>query len=320
MGNYESKYNDLINRLRKAKEDDSVNDDRYCCVIDDIVPELKESVDEKIRKVIYGWIYTQPSQFFDSGFSKEEMLAWLEKQSEKKPVIEMKTPEESLGIDSDTYNKIVDECIYGEQNPAWSEEDELHIRELESLVKQAWAIAEHENDKETIHKMSNLSFFLKTLKPQPKQEWKQENTGDLTDFENAMMHIGESFFGDNAGLDPNDTNAIKEQANLLLELVPKQGWSDVDKDILFRITDNLKFLRDTISIDPKYAVNIIDIEREITWLKDLKDRVQSQNMWKPNEEQMNAFDAVLVYNPPCSNECRNHLITLYNELKKLKEE
>ena len=52
----------------------------------------------------------------------------------------------------------------------WSEEDELHIRELESLVKKAWAIAELENDKDTIHKMSDLSFFLKTLKPQ--KQWK----------------------------------------------------------------------------------------------------------------------------------------------------
>lgn len=34
-------------------------------------------------------------------------------------------------------------------------------------------------------------------------EEKQENTGDLTDFENAMMHIRGSFFGDNAGLDPH---------------------------------------------------------------------------------------------------------------------
>ena len=75
----------------------------------------------------------------------DKHLAWLEKQGEKKsiddltqqeamdiavakcfeqgeqkPVIEMKTPEESLGIDSDTYNKIVDECIYGEQKPAES--------------------------------------------------------------------------------------------------------------------------------------------------------------------------------------------------------
>ena len=40
-------------------------------------------------------------------------ICWLEKQCEQK----IKTPEESLGIDSDTYNKIVDECIYGEQKP-----------------------------------------------------------------------------------------------------------------------------------------------------------------------------------------------------------
>ena len=42
----------------------------------------KESKDERIRKTIYGWIYTQPSEFFDNGFSKEEMLDWLEKQKE----------------------------------------------------------------------------------------------------------------------------------------------------------------------------------------------------------------------------------------------
>ena len=53
-----------------------------------------------------------------------------EKQGEQKPTIEMKTPEESLGIDSDTYNKIVDECVYGEQKPAWSEEDEKILNYL----------------------------------------------------------------------------------------------------------------------------------------------------------------------------------------------
>ena len=49
-------------------------------------------------------------------------------------------------------------------------------------------------------------------------EWKQGNTGDLTNFENAMMHIGDSFFGNNAGLDPNNTAVVKEQAKLLREL------------------------------------------------------------------------------------------------------
>ena len=44
----------------------------------------------------------------------------LEKQCEQKPAIEMKSAEESLGIDSDTYNEIVDECIYGEQKPNYT--------------------------------------------------------------------------------------------------------------------------------------------------------------------------------------------------------
>lgn len=36
-------------------------------------------------KVIRGWIYTRPASFFDNGISKEEILAWLEKQGEQKP-------------------------------------------------------------------------------------------------------------------------------------------------------------------------------------------------------------------------------------------
>ena len=36
---------------------------------------------------------------------------------EQKPSIEIKTPEESLGIDSETYNEIVNDCIFGENKP-----------------------------------------------------------------------------------------------------------------------------------------------------------------------------------------------------------
>lgn len=37
------------------------------------------------------------------------------RETEQKPAVKMKTPEESLGINSDIYNEIVDKCIYGEQ-------------------------------------------------------------------------------------------------------------------------------------------------------------------------------------------------------------
>lgn len=43
-----------------------------------------------------------------------------------KPAIEMKSPEESLGISSKEYNEIVNECLYGEQKPADKAELKFH--------------------------------------------------------------------------------------------------------------------------------------------------------------------------------------------------
>ena len=39
------------------------------------------------------------------------------------------------------------------------------IRCLEGFVKDAWAKAETEHDDATVKKMSNIAFFLKTIKP-----------------------------------------------------------------------------------------------------------------------------------------------------------
>lgn len=54
--------------------------------LEDIFPELKESKDNRIMKVIRGWIYTRQASFFDNGISKEEILAWLEKQGEQESI------------------------------------------------------------------------------------------------------------------------------------------------------------------------------------------------------------------------------------------
>ena len=82
-------------------------------------PELAESEDERIRKdlIIYLRSVLSNKKYGDKFI--EDWIAWLEKLPIEKLPFEMKTPEESLGIDSDTYSKIVDECIYGddEQKP-----------------------------------------------------------------------------------------------------------------------------------------------------------------------------------------------------------
>lgn len=92
--------------------------------IQHIFPELKESDDERIRGNIIATIHLYYGEPLED--EAKEMIAWLEKQGEQK----IKTTEESLGIDSDTYNKIVDECIYGEQKPAWSAEDTFMVQRI----------------------------------------------------------------------------------------------------------------------------------------------------------------------------------------------
>ena len=78
------RYDEAIERARAliAGETETSAPVFYVDNIKDIFPELKESKDEKIRKVIRSWIYTRPASFFDNGISKEEILDWLERQGE----------------------------------------------------------------------------------------------------------------------------------------------------------------------------------------------------------------------------------------------
>ena len=74
--NYKKKHKEEIIRATQLWECGDITREN----LEYIFPELAESKDEKMRKVIRGWIYTQPASFFDNGVSKEEILAWLEKQ------------------------------------------------------------------------------------------------------------------------------------------------------------------------------------------------------------------------------------------------
>ena len=110
-------------------------------------------------------------------------------------------------------------------------------------------------------------FFESENCNQKSAEWKQENIEELTEFENAMMHIGGSFFGENAGLDPNDTDTIKEQAELLLELVPKQEWSEEDEKNLQGIIDEIQANKNNA---PSYDIPVY--EGYLNWLKSLSSK------------------------------------------------
>lgn len=301
---YKEKYDKLVNAI-KVLQETNPSDEGIQNWVNDNVPELRESEDERIIKAIDEAIKdAHVNTLEEYGSSCKEVRDWLKvqlkKQKEQKHVKwsngdekirddleyaallhypKMSRVSEPHGVipadnkshylgDANEDNRkafIVGAQWQKEQKPAeWNEEDELHIRELESLVKQVWAIAEHENDKDNIHKMSELSFFLKTLKPQPKQEWSEEDEGFL---------------------------------NLLFAIFTNEHPNGVFS------TDNI----------PVFNGNCVTSNRIISWLKSLKQRYT----WKPTEEQMKALhDMNLTGNISYAGQGQI-LIGLYNDLKKL---
>ena len=120
---YEKAYKEALERAREFQK----SKDGLCVLTtESIFPELKESEDEKIRKALVGF---HKSTIDVDGIKGEEIVAWLEKQ--------------------------------GEQKPIWSKEDEIGFNDTFWAIQQARTIAKDEND------MGNLWYaedWLKSLK------------------------------------------------------------------------------------------------------------------------------------------------------------
>lgn len=111
MDTYEKKYNEIVGLIKKAylyAQTDSTK-----AVLEEIFPELKESGDERIRGAIIDHLK-------DNNLT--EWAAWLEKQGEKKP-------QRMISAEAK-------EAMY--DKPAWSEEDELVIKDIEEAITNYW--------------------------------------------------------------------------------------------------------------------------------------------------------------------------------------
>lgn len=104
--------------------------------LDTIIPELKESEDERIRKEIINYFAKGKEYLSLCSIGKDDILAWLEKQGELV---------NSLSKGLDNAHERIDEliqknnklCIKLEQKPAWSEEDESYLNTTIAYLKDA---------------------------------------------------------------------------------------------------------------------------------------------------------------------------------------
>ena len=81
------RYDEAIEIARKIKNGEPINVPNGTVIPDVIFPELKEDENDRIRRVIIEHFVGSHSCMFPyKGFTKEQIIDWLEKQCEQKPV------------------------------------------------------------------------------------------------------------------------------------------------------------------------------------------------------------------------------------------
>ena len=91
MDTYEKKYKEALERARKINSGEGVEAPSGWTVCEVIFPELRECEDEKIIKAIIAHI--KDMHYYDTYYdvTPDEMIAWLEKQIEQKPIMNVQS-------------------------------------------------------------------------------------------------------------------------------------------------------------------------------------------------------------------------------------
>ena len=170
-----------------------------------IFPELRESEDERIRKMLVEQMERWKNCAEDNNVEQDvkdasAAIAWLEKQKEQEPITDSVKFEEGF--------KAGREFERREQKPAeWSEEDEKKIHFLSNLIEfQTKDGVYCFGGKAMINKQGAIDM-LKSLRPQPKQEWSEEDKRKLSrlySLVGCMVDTNPRLIGDKEAIELED--------------------------------------------------------------------------------------------------------------------
>jgi len=308
----ETDYKKLYECALEKIKDLYDNYDEISCLIDmkqefeKAFPQLKESDDERIRKVLIDLIQGINSWNYFLGVSKEQMLSWLEKQGEQKTFNEDEFLRELVTEDSisDTlYNRLKTCGWYVAGLREWCNSNDKKNISLESLIDsidEALATGGEYMGADAYNTLEEGMAWLKTFKPapQPKQEWSEDIKTNL----DRAIQIIKMAKGNLNGYQTDDGIYECDKAIECIEHLKPNKWSEDDEKHFDRICGIIN------KTDMKEVAKMGCIE----WLKSLKP----QPHWKPTDEQMIDFEIAIDF-------LKNYgyatckLISLYNDLKKL---
>ena len=344
-------YDEIIERAKTMLASSEVmygKENNASQLITDIIPELKESEDERIRKGLIDYLKadmehnpSQYPQFYDRA------IAYLERQKEPEKIhkpIEFKNDElvEIIKGEFEGFRRLLKKkgIDYEPQRGYWEgfarlfdssareyvkEQKEQNPTNIE-LIPRSWYM-EGYHDREF---GKEPKWIIKTGEGGPKYELnpkygqplageqkpseKQDYSG-LTDFERAI-HRG--FLC--AGVENVPVTIIKETAQDCLAHLPAE-WSEEDEKMLSSAIH-------LVELDARAAsyVKNVPIKDVLVWLENIRNRFCPQPHWKPSQEQMEALqdakddykDDGKKYGNPLYKQIGVTLESLYTDLQKLK--
>lgn len=196
------RFDEVVEEFRGLLE--GIHEDKCDIMEEDIlkiVPELKRSEDERIRKALienfkwFGGDFLETSKWGkDDDLLVTDILAWLEKQG---------------------------------QNPVWSEEDEEMLEDIRF---------NYESNKsgmtEGLIEQYNKWFEkIKSLKPQSKQEWSDENKKIIDD----IIEYLECFNDFDCGDEPYEEyyERFEKYIKFMESLKPQSHWKPSEEHIRY---------------------------------------------------------------------------------------
>ena len=210
--------------------------------------------------------------------------SWFGKQGEQKPVIEMKSPEESLGISSEEYNKIVDACLYSDKvEPKFHEGDWIIHYGTENIY-QVVAVIDNQyqlkyGDNYTVQNCADVDRCARL--------WdiaKDAKYGDVLS-NGTTIFIFKDLLSDGSVMSYCDYDADSGESDVFCPLSVNLVCS--------KITPATKEQRDLLLTKMREAGYEFDFEK-----KELKKIEQKPAEWKPTDEQMDALVYIIKHYTP----------------------
>lgn len=316
--------------LIKAKE--LLDSPRTCFDIvqlKDIIPELRESEDERIRKEAISIVQSYMNICDKEGdpcLSGYKVLDWLEKQKnafengrqlgimQEQARQELEWPDEKQK-EQKPYGQR-DECKDCQANYAGSCKGscEMKRQEQKPADEQFPPLEGLDAIKAEYYDRGFKNGFDEGVDSVKPMEWSEFDKGALKDAICATDILGndESFNKGNPNLGKafrvakGWLKSLPERFNLQL----KQEWTDEDQKALKVVTN----------IFMEHGVKMVNYPAFVHWLKNLPKRFtlsSPASYWKPSEEQMRALIDIICFGKISYVGQEEELIALKNQLKKL---